>query len=83
MDRRTFAKAGACVAASVLSSTRLIAGEGSASRGELVASPFRSSVMLWTIFRDSGDAVAQLRTAGRLAVEATGGSSPNLRRPSD
>jgi hydroxypyruvate isomerase len=51
MDRRTFAKAGACLAASAFSSARAVAGEASAS-GELPASPFRLSVMLWTVFRD-------------------------------
>jgi hydroxypyruvate isomerase len=52
MDRRTFAKAGACLAASALSSARVVASEASASGGELVASPFRLSLMLWTVFRD-------------------------------
>jgi hydroxypyruvate isomerase len=52
MDRRTFAKAGACVAASVLSPGRVVAAEAADDSGALVASPFRLSVMLWTVFRD-------------------------------
>src|SRR6266699_5599910 len=51
MDRRTFAKAGAWLAASAFSSARVVASETSTS-GELSTSPFRLSVMLWTIFRD-------------------------------
>ena len=52
MNRRTFTKAGACLAASALSPRRVIAGEAPANSGELAASPFRLSVMLWTVFRD-------------------------------
>jgi len=51
MDRRTFAKAGACLAASALSSARVVAREVSAN-GELSVSLFSLSVMLWTVFRD-------------------------------
>jgi hydroxypyruvate isomerase len=52
MDRRTFAKAGACLAASALSLGRVVGAEAVQDNGELVASPFRLSVMLWTVFRD-------------------------------
>jgi hydroxypyruvate isomerase len=52
MDRRTFAKAGACLAASALGTGRALAGEALENAGELPASPFRLSVMLWTVFRD-------------------------------
>src|SRR5271165_4966276 len=52
MDRRTFAKAGACLAASALGSGRLAAADVPASSGELTGAPFRLSVMLWTVFRD-------------------------------
>src|SRR6266478_4650098 len=52
MNRRTFAKAGACLAASALSSRRIVASEASENTGELVGVPFRLSVMLWTVFRD-------------------------------
>src|SRR5260370_23314261 len=51
MNRRIFAKAGACLAASAFSSARVVAGETSAC-GELSAASFRLSVMLWTVFRE-------------------------------
>lgn len=50
MNRRTFAKAGACLAASALGSGRTLAAEVPA-RGA-PAPPFGLSVMLWTVFRD-------------------------------
>ncbi len=52
MDRRTFAKAGTCVIASALSPGRVVAGALAENSGELIPSPFRLSVMLWTVFRD-------------------------------
>ena len=52
MDRRTFAKAGACLAASALSAGRVAASDASANSDRPVASPFKLSVMLWTVFRD-------------------------------
>jgi len=52
MDRRTFAKAGACLAASALSPGRGVAADASPGSGELLGAPFRLSVMLWTVFRD-------------------------------
>src|SRR5258708_4048159 len=52
MDRRTFAKAGTCVIASALSPGRVVVGALAENSGELIPSPFRLSVMLWTVFRD-------------------------------
>lgn len=52
MDRRTFAKAGACLAASALSPGKIVASAANENTGELVGAPFRLSVMLWTVFRD-------------------------------
>src|SRR6266849_3787233 len=51
MNRRTFTKAGVCLAASALSARRVVAGDAPANRGELAGSPFQLSVMLWTVFR--------------------------------
>ncbi len=51
MDRRTFAKAGACLAASALASGKSFATE-TANGGVITSSPFGLSVMLWTVFRD-------------------------------
>jgi hydroxypyruvate isomerase len=52
VNRRTFAKAGACLAASALRPGRAVVADAYANSSELVASPFRLSVMLWTVFRD-------------------------------
>jgi len=73
MDRRTFAKAGACLAASTLGSVRVVAGEKSAD-GELSAVPFRLSVMLWTVFRDLPfeQRLEKVAEAGYTNVELVG-----------
>jgi hydroxypyruvate isomerase len=52
MDRRTFAKAGACLAASALSPGKIVASEANENTSELVGARFSLSVMLWTVFRD-------------------------------
>src|SRR5258708_8946449 len=53
MERRTFAKAGACVAAaSALSPGRALASEIAEHHAELAGGLFGLSVMLWTVFRD-------------------------------
>jgi hydroxypyruvate isomerase len=72
MDRRTFAKAGACLAASTLSAGRVAAEVG--GNGELVASPFRLSVMLWTVFRDLPfeQRLEKVAAAGYRNVELVG-----------
>src|SRR5271165_7219396 len=74
MDRRTFAKAGACLAASALGSGRLAAADVPASSGELTAAPFRLSVMLWTVFRDLPfeQRLEKVASAGYTNVELVG-----------
>jgi hydroxypyruvate isomerase len=52
MNRRTFAKAGACLAASALSPARVVAGEAPQKSSALEGTSFRLSVMLWTVFRE-------------------------------
>ena len=52
MNRRTFAKAGAFLAASKLSSVRTVATEAVSANVAPGMAPFGLSVMLWTVFRD-------------------------------
>ena len=52
MNRRTFARAGACLAAAALSPGQVLASEVSPDNEELAGASFKLSVMLWTVFRD-------------------------------
>src|SRR6266702_2913110 len=74
MNRRTFAKAGACLAASALSPGRIVASEANENNGELVGAPFRLSVMLWTVFRDLPfeQRLEKIAEAGYRNVELVG-----------
>jgi len=74
MDRRTFAKAGACLAASALGPSKIIASEATLNTGELVGAPFRLSVMLWTVFRDLpfDQRLEKVAEAGYRNVELVG-----------
>jgi hydroxypyruvate isomerase len=74
MDRRTFAKAGACLTASALSAGRVVAKPLPENSGELAASPFRLSVMLWTVFRDLPfeQRLEKVAAAGYRNVELVG-----------
>jgi hydroxypyruvate isomerase len=74
MDRRTFAKAGACLAASTISPGRVFAGEAAERNGVLTAPPFGLSVMLWTVFRDLPfeQRLEKIAEAGYRNVELVG-----------
>jgi hydroxypyruvate isomerase len=74
MNRRTFAKAGAFLAASTLRSVPAMATEAVPGSGALAPSPFGLSVMLWTVFRDLPfeQRLEKVAAAGYRNVELVG-----------
>ena len=73
MNRRAFAKAGACLAASALSPGRGL-GAVAADAGAIAKAPFGLSVMLWTVFRDLPfeQRLEKVAAAGYTNVELVG-----------
>ena len=74
MNRRMFAKAGACLAAAALSPGQVLAGKVSRKHEELAGASFKLSVMLWTVFRELPfeERLQKVAEAGYRNVELVG-----------